>query len=369
MTTTADSLQTIARLTPLAEVLALIDRDVRPVSPRRMTLAEAARATLAEEVVAAACPAAPLALIDGWALEAELTRDAGGYAPAPLPRVPVRLEVGQPLPDGADSVAPVDVVTVKNGRAEVLAPVAAGDGVLPAGGDCDGKVALRRAGKQLRAVDLAILAAAGLTQVSARVPHLSVLAMRDDTILDAAARLIANDAARLGAVCEHIRGDLSEALAGDTDAAIAIGGTGSGRNDDSVHMLARSGRVAVHGVGIAPGETAAFGSAGDKPVLLLPGRFDAALAVWLTLGRRLLQRLSAATSGEPSEIVTLSRKVASTVGVAEVVPLRRSGDMAEPLAAKYLSLTALARADGWLLLPAESEGYSAGSRVPLRPWP
>ena len=366
---TANSLQAIARLTPLGDVLALIDRDVQPVAPRHVAVAEAARATLGADVIAGVRPAAPLALVDGWALEAELTRDAGVYAPAPLPQVPVRVEAGEPLPAGADSVAPFDAVTATNGRAEALAPVNAGDGVLAPGGDCDGKTPLRRAGEQLRAVDLAVLAAAGVTEVSLRVPRLRVLALRDDTILAAAARLLASDAARLGAVCEHARGDLSEAFAGDADAVIAIGGTGSGRNDDSVQTLARRGRVAVHGVGIAPGETAAFGFAGGKPVLLLPGRLDAALAVWLTLGRRLLQRLSAATSGEPSETVTLSRKVVSTVGVAEVVPLRRSGDMAEPLATKYLSLTALARADGWLLVPAESEGYSAASRVPLRPWP
>ena len=41
-----------------------------------------------------------------------------------------------------------------------------------------------------------------------------------------------------------------------------------------------------------PGETTALGFAGDRPVLLLPGRFDAALAGWLTIGRRMLARLA-----------------------------------------------------------------------------
>ena len=62
-------------------------------------------------------------------------------------------------------------------------------------------------------------------------------------------------------------------------------------------------------------------------------------------------------------------KVTSTVGLAEVIPVRRSGAMAEPLAAKYLSLATLARSDGWILVPAESEGYSAGAEVQVRPWP
>ena len=118
-----------------------------------------------------------------------------------------------------------------------------------------------------------------------------------------------------------------------------------------------------------PGETAAFGFVGTRPVLLLPGRLDAALAVWLTIGRRMLQRLTAGASDEPTGTLTLSRKIASTVGLAEVIPLRRSGGTAEPLAAKYLSLSALTRSHGWLLVSADSEGYSAGAQVEMRPWP
>jgi molybdopterin biosynthesis enzyme len=43
--------------------------------------------------------------------------------------------------------------------------------------------------------------------------------------------------------------------------------------------------------------------------------------------------------------------------------------LADPLASKYLPLSSLARSDGWILVPAESEGYSAGTPVQVRPWP
>jgi len=366
----ADSLQTITRLTPLADVLALIDKQVQPVAPRRIALDEAGQATLAEDVIAPTRPAAPLALIDGWALNADLTRDAGGYAPAPLPQLPVRVEVGEPMPVGTDCVAPLDTVQVTQARAEALAAINAGDGVLPAGGDCDGATPLRRTGERLHPLDLAALACAGVTEVSVRMPRLRLVPVRADPILISVARLIASDAARCGGAPHEVNGELSAVLADqETDCVIAIGGTGSGRNDTSVQTLARIGRVAVHGVALAPGETAAFGFAGGKPVLLLAGRLDAALAVWLVIGRPLLQRLAGGAESEPSETLALSRKVASTIGLAEVVPLRRNGDKAEPLASKYLSLSALAHSDGWLLVPADSEGYSAGSPVPLRPWP
>jgi molybdopterin biosynthesis enzyme len=40
-----------------------------------------------------------------------------------------------------------------------------------------------------------------------------------------------------------------------------------------------------------------------------------------------------------------------------------------PLASGYLPLQALARADGYVLVPAGSEGFAAGTRVQMRPLP
>jgi molybdopterin biosynthesis enzyme len=284
--------------------------------------------------------------------------------------MPVRIEAGRPMPDGTDSVAALDMVKLTQGGAEALAPVNPGDGVLPAGGDCDVAVPMRRAGERLRAIDLAALAGAGVSEVNARRPRLHIVPVRTDTIVTGAARLIATDAAHCSGATVEADGALSDAFSDDSvDAIVAIGGTGSGRDDTSVQMLARAGRLVVHGVALTPGETAAFGFVGTRPVLLLPGRLDAALAVWLTVGRRMLERLAAGVSNEPTETVKLSRKVTSTIGLAEVIPLRRSGGTAEPLAAKYLSLSVLTRSDCWLLVPADSEGYSAGAPVQVRPWP
>ncbi|MGB7258189.1 MAG: molybdopterin-binding protein [Pseudolabrys sp.] len=363
--------QTIARLTPLAVVLSAVDAAAKPVAAREVEFAAVRGRVLAADVVAAkALPAAAVALQDGWAVNAEATRDAGGYAPMVLAQAPSRIEAGQPMPKGTDAVAPFETIQTRGEHAEAVAAVVPGDGVLAAGGDCAAGTILRKAGARVRDSDGAVFAAGGIAHVSVREPRLSVVPSREDSIIDAAAHFIANDVKRQAGVAHMADGDLDRALRDESvDAIIVIGGTGSGRNDKSVQALARAGRVAVHGIALTPGETAAFGTAGSRPVLLVPGRLDATFAVWLTLGRHMLARLSGSTEKEQSTQATLSRKITSTVSLTEFVPVRRDGDKVEPLATKYLSLAALAQAGGFVLVPAESEGFQAGSSVFVRPWP
>src|SRR5260370_3034158 len=80
--------QRIARLMPLDDVMRRIAERVHPVTPREMRAAAALGATLAHDIVVAdPRPAAPLALIDGWAVHSESTADAGPYAPAVVPQL------------------------------------------------------------------------------------------------------------------------------------------------------------------------------------------------------------------------------------------------------------------------------------------
>ena len=78
--------QRIARLMPLDDVMRRIAERVHPVTPREMWAAAALGATLAQDIVVAdPHPAAPLALIDGWAVHAESTAVAGPINTKPKP--------------------------------------------------------------------------------------------------------------------------------------------------------------------------------------------------------------------------------------------------------------------------------------------
>ena len=370
---TADSTtQRIARLTPLAANLTLIRSRVAIVPSRRVRLVEARGAVLAEDVRPGERPARAIALRDGFAVAAAEIADAGPYAPVPLSLTACRVDVGNALPSGTDAVVPVDAVVLRGDRAEAIAAVAPGEGVLPAGGDATSATALRRAGERLRALDLTAIAAAGIGEVTIRSPRI-VMARASpakSSWLDAAQATLARCAAAAGCAVRDPPCTLAQALSdGQGDAVIGIGGTGSGRRDDAVQELARRGRVEAHGIAIAPGETAAFGFVGERPVLLVPGRLDAALAVWLLLGRQLAARLAGGGIDDMPVAATLRRKVTSTIGIAELIAVRCSDGVAEPLGSGYLSLTALTRSDGWIVVPPESEGFAAGNQVAVNRWP
>jgi molybdopterin biosynthesis enzyme len=366
-----DDKQRIVRLAPLRDALAALDAVAKPVKPRAIELGDAVGCVLASDVHAAKMPAKPVALRDGYAVRAEELADAGGYAPVALGKIPPLVETGDEMPPGADAVAPAETIVIKGEAAEALQAVTAGEGVLPAGAEVDSGTPLRNAGERLRVLDLVVLAAAEVARVQVRKPRVRIAAAREDLRLMPALRMIARDCATQGGEPLLTNGiELEDALRGDdVDAVIIVGGTGSGKRDRSVMALRSAGKVAAHGIGLTPGETAAIGDVDGKPILMVPGRLDAALAVWLVLGRHLLGRLAAGRHDAAAMTLELTRKVTSTVGLAEFVPVRRDGNKAEPLATKHLPLSALTRADGWLLVPPDSEGFAAGSAVRVNLWP
>ena len=331
MTAEAET-QRITHLTALDDVLARIAALAAPVAPREAALAHAIGRVLAEDVFAERQPAAALALcvtVSRFAPSSP-TGCNSSYTPVAMSHA-VPVDAGAPMPPAADAVAPRDFVEMRAGEANIIAPVTGGDGVLPAGADAEPDASLSRAGRRLTPAHAAALAALGIERVLVRVQSLHVVRARPEARSHHRGRgriYVAHAIACGGGALlrdQDSAAELEHVLQNNTadTAIIAIGGTGSGRNDASVSTLARLGRVEVHGIALSPGETSAFGFVGARPVLLLPGRLDAAIAGWLMLGRHLLTR----TRGEPRGNTHHARDAGTqdrvpACGLAEVVPVR-----------------------------------------------
>jgi molybdopterin molybdotransferase len=364
--------QRIMRLTPLATVLALIEASVQAVKPQRWNVATTLGYTLAEDVVASRQPEYPIALRDGFAVEAAAIADASSYVPVPLPPPIRRIDLGEPMPNGTDAVLPADAVVFSGEHAQAVSSVIAGDGMLQAGGDAAPYSVMRRAGEKMRSIDIVAAQAAQIKSAAIREPRIAVVLGVEPVIpLGGVPGVLVRSVFEAGASVSNKPEMTLDVAVGDleNDAIVAFGGTGTGRHDNAVQELARLGRVEMHGIAISPGQTTALGFAGTRPVLLVSGRLDAALAAWHLIGRSIVAKLAGGSIGDKTLMVPLKRKVASAIGMTEFIPVSCKDGTAEPLASGYLSFMSLTLSDGWIVAPAESEGFAAGTPVAVHPWP
>jgi len=358
-----------ASLTPLDAALAALLHGLEPAAPVALPLAEALGCVAADMPPLSAYPPRDVAVGDGWALRARDLVGASSYSPLPLTISPVWVEAGDLMPEGCDCVIDADCVDRAGPMPQVLAEAVPGQGVRRIGGDiAEGSVVIAP-GRRVRSLDLLVARAAGLQELNVCRPRLRVVNIPAISGEAVTAQLIADNARAAGADvagAEAVGRDAASIAAalepGACDLLITIGGSGVGRTDATIAALTRRGLVIAHGIALQPGRTSAAGRIGKLPVLALPGAPDQALAAWWTLALPVLDRLSVLL---PRQAVTLplQRKIASSVGLAEVVLLEEREGQWKPLAVGELSVDAIARADAWLTVPSGAEGFAAGTPV------
>jgi molybdopterin molybdotransferase len=358
-----------ASLTPLDVALAALLQRVTPVAPVSLSLAEALGCVAADMPPLQAVPRRDTAASDGWALRARDLVGASSYTPLPLARPPVWVEAGDAMPDDCDCVVDADSVDHAGPRFQMLAEAIPGQGVRRAGADiAEGKSVIAPS-RRIRRIDLLGARAAGLQSLNVRRPRLRLVDIPANSGYTDTVQLIAELAGAAGASTARAKAGGRDAAStakaiepGDCDLLVSIGGRGVGRTDAAIAALAARGEVVAHGIAVQPGRTAAVGRIGKIPVVALPGAPDQALAAWLTLVLPVLDRLSGLA---PRQSITLplARKIASSVGIGEIVLLERTENAWMPLAIGEMPLATIARSDAWLLVPGGSEGFAAGTPV------
>ena len=353
-------------LTPLDIALAALLRGLDPVAPIEVPLVDALGCIASEMSAVAACPAHDVAAVDGWAMLANDLVGASSYSPLPLHKPPVWVEAGDVMPEGSDCVLDVDAVDTSGPITEVLAEGVPGQGVRRAGSDIARGATVAAAGCPVGAADLLLARAVGLEALRVRRPRLHIVNVPGATVT---AGMIMESGRAAGAQVTMVEAKTRDATsiadvldATTCDLLLLIGGSGVGRHDAAVTAMARRGEVLAHGIALQPGRTTALGRLDGVPVVALPGSPDQALAAWLALVLPTLDRLSARLTRK-SLTLPLARKIASSVGLAEIALLAEENRLWLPLAAGELPLQAIVRADAWLLINGNGEGFAAGAPV------
>jgi molybdopterin molybdotransferase len=358
-----------ASLTPLETALAALLHGVVPVAPVEVSFADALDCVAADTQAHQAHPPFDIATGDGWALRARDLVGASSYSPLPLAKSPVWVEAGDAMPEGCDCVIDTDSVDQTGSMVQVVAEATPGQGIRRIGGDIAQGSVVIASGQRVRPLDLMIARAAGLARLNVRRPTLRIVNIPAASGDAVTAQLIAESARALGAAVVFASAGARDTASiaptlepGGCDMLITVGGSGVGRTDTTIAALAQRGELIAHGIALQPGRTSAVGRIEKIPVVALPGTPDQALAAWWTLALPVLDRLSERSPRTPVTLL-LARKIASSVGIAEIVLLEKIDAGWMPLAVGDLSLKTIARSDAWLAVPGDSEGFAAGTPV------
>lgn len=363
-------------LTSLESALAALLDGLVPVAPIIVPVSQAlGRVAAGMPPLREALPRVGIAAADGWAFRALDLAGASAYSPVPLMASPAWVEAGEPMPEGCDCVVETDLVDCSGPIAQAFSEAVPGQGMRRIGEDMAAGRPVAVAGHRLANADLLIARAAGIDELAVRSPRLRVIdvaAASGDTLT---AQFIVESAKASGVTVAGVETvarnatSIAEALDGGTcDLIILVGGTGAGRTDATAEALGARGALFAHNIALNPGRTAAAGRLGDIPVVALSGAPGPAFAAFLALVQPVLDRLSGRLTRQ-NAILPLARKIASAVGVAEVVLLKQEQSAWMPLAIGDLSLDSIRMAGAWLLVPGDSEGHAAGTPVgayPLR---
>jgi molybdopterin molybdotransferase len=362
----------VSALEPVSieSALAWIDGATRRLEAEEVLLERAADRVVAADLRAhTPIPAADCAAIDGFAVLASESLGAGTYNPLVLSAEAV--EAGEKLPPGTDAVVPFDHAEPESpGRVVLVEPIAPGANLERRGAVAESGKVLVRAGTQLAPHHLGMLAAAGFTRLPViRRPLVRLVIAateRSGPPIDSNGPMLRALIARDGGMV--VASELIEAFAAGADMIVVAGGTGRGDGDRSAAALAAQGSLDIRGVALIPGETASFGRASaGAAAMLLPGTPAACLWNYELFAGRAIRRLAGRDSDLPyrSSSATTARKIVSPIGIAEICAIRRlPDDRVEPVASfSEAGLMAAIEADGFVIVPAASEGYPAGATI------
>jgi molybdopterin molybdotransferase len=385
------------------EVTALLDARLRPLPAERVGLHEAAGRVLAVDVVAeVAVPVFDRAAMDGFALRGNETFGADPYNPLEfavvglaLPGRPfsgkvragqaVRIMTGAPLPDGADAVLQAEDAEEAGDRVLVRSAVPPARHVGRRGEDIEPGSVVLRAGRVLRPQDVGVLASIGAAPVPVvRRPAVDILITGDELLPCGSRpegyRIVDSNSVMLEALIRrdgglpHVaplvpdrRESVWAALEGSRGEVMLIsGGSSVGQEDHAPRVLAEIGELCIHGVALRPASPAGAGFLRGRPVFLLPGNPVSCLCAYDLFAGPAVRRLSGRSMELPYRTCTLplGHKLVSAVGRVDYVRVQIRSGQVEPLATSGASiLSSTTRADGFALVPRDSEGLAAGELV------
>lgn len=351
----------------------------------------------AEAVYAKCCsPLFNAAAMDGIAVKSAETAEAGEERPLALSlgsgyRI---IDTGDPVKSPFDAVIMAeDVMETGEGMVTITKSVPGWQNVRPIGEDIAAGEMLLPSHHTIRPVDIGVLLAGGILNLEIfKKPQVSIIPTgteiimphenpKEGDIIDSNSGMFAAMVTESGGVphrCSIVPDDyqkIKETVLQETersDMVIINAGSSAGTEDYTVHVLREIGQVIVHGVAMKPGKPVILAIVQGKPVIGLPGYPVSAYLAFENFAEPVLRIMAGLSPNKGSSTrktvkAVLSKRTVSSLKHREYVRVKvgKVGDkfVCAPLARGAGAAMSLVRADGFCVIPQESEGFEAGETV------
>lgn len=395
----------VSDLLSVDEALARVLARVATLPAERVMLADAATRVSTETVLSRVdVPSFRSSSMDGYAVRSTdlpgpltiIDRSAAGR-PAGVTLgagQAIEISTGAVVPDGADTVVPIERVDVAGETVTVPEPVPTRDNIREPGGDVRSGSVLISPGDVLTPARLGALAACGIESVlTHRIPRVTIVVTGTElrppgadltpgqiyesnglmlsAVLTASGAVVTRLAATEDTEEAHAA-SLEEALAADV--VVTSGGVSVGPHDLVRRVQARLGVEEVFwGVAMRPGKPLAFGCRGRTLVFGLPGNPVSALVGALLFVRPALLALTGHPDpGPPFRPGVLAGPISQRPERDDFVRARvtwgEDGALIDPIVGQESHMIAhTAAATGLAWIPRGPGSLPAGSRVRFLP--
>ncbi len=331
--------------------------------------------------------------MDGIALLASDTFGASDLEPVALTCDQYTVvDTGDPLPDGCDAVVMVEEIIHRDDHIQLLAPATPWQHIRQIGEDFSAGDMLLPSYSPLTPGALGTLVAGGVLTVPVlRQPTVTLIPTGDEIVAPGSdlqpgqiaefnSTLFGSLLKTWGALVETtaIIPDRLDALrqavqaaAARSDLVLVLAGSSAGRDDYTTQAITSLGDVFCHGLAIRPGKPAILGRIGSVPVIGLPGYPVSGLVVLEEIVAPLLRQIfRLEIPVRPTVSAHLSRRLISSLKYQEYIRVRLSrvnGRYAAiPLERGAGLVSSFLKADGWLVVPQDCEGYESGDTVEIQ---
>ena len=308
----------------------------------------------------------------------------------------VRIFTGAMVPVGADSVAMQEQVTTRGNKISFPAEVKPQQNIRNSGEDIQQGTLLFKSTKKLTAIDLGLLASSGIYNLCVkRKLKIAFFSTGDELtaigkplkpgqIYDSNRYTLkgllenhAYDATDLGVIADDkqlLKNSLNEASK-TYDVIISTGGASVGEADYIKDILDEIGEVSFWKIAMKPGKPLAFGTIAQSTFFGLPGNPVSVIATYHQIVSPALQKLSGEQSTKALRLkarcTSILKKAAGRQEYQRgIFTQHDNGQLSVESAGKQGShiLSAISRANCYIVLPAECRGVERGETVDIEPF-